>query len=177
MVLFCFNSASIIWAIRSVSAKEEPSGVSALIKKMGFSDFGKMEKPILFGICNDPANNTTATAKVGHGLRNAQCSNLVYEPLMPFFKALIKIFPSDGWPLPLCDSFKMRLLKNGTMVSDTTIEAKMVMVTANGKLRINWPEASGKKLRGKNAKTSVTVQPMTASVICLVALMAASRLP
>lgn len=59
------------------------------------------------------------------------------------------------------------------MVRETSMEAKIVIVTAMGRLRIKSPDASGRKLSGKNARTSVTVQPMTAKVICLLALTAA----
>ena len=48
--------------------------------------------------------------------------------------------------------------------------------TAIGKLRINAPEASGKKIKGIKATIKVAVQPTTAKVICFVAIMEASRL-
>ena len=66
------------------------------------------------------------------------------------------------------------LAKNGTMVTDTKREAKTVVITAIGRLRINSPEASGKKVNGRKAKIKVAVQPTTARPICLVAKIAAS---
>ena len=61
----------------------------------------------------------------------------------------------------------------GTMVRETSIDANTDVITANGRLRMNSPEPSGRNTKGRNAIISVAVQPTTASVICLVASMAA----
>ena len=72
--------------------------------------------------------------------------------------------------------FRMRLERNGMMVSDTSSEETTDDMTASGNERMNSPEASGIKASGKKAIASVAVVPTTASVICFVASTAANFL-
>src|SRR5690606_30307324 len=78
------------------------------------------------------------------------------------------------WSGPL--SLRNQVERKGIIVSETSIEASTLMITAMGRLRTKSPEPSGKNTSGKNAITKVTVQPTTESEICLVAFNAASCL-
>ena len=60
------------------------------------------------------------------------------------------------------------------MVSDTIIDAVIVATMVPMKLWMNFPAPSGRKKRGKKAKTKTPVDPKTAIVISLVPSIAAS---
>jgi hypothetical protein len=64
--------------------------------------------------------------------------------------------------------FEQPAWKKGMMVKETNIEAKTLMMTAIGKLRIKSPEPSGKKTKGINAMIKVMVHPTTDKPICFV---------
>ena len=63
------------------------------------------------------------------------------------------------------------------MVKETSMEANTEAITASGNLRINSPDPSGRKTRGIKAMIKVAVHPITASVICFVASIAAKLFP
>ena len=61
------------------------------------------------------------------------------------------------------------------MVSETSSDAPIVKTTATGMHRMNCPAVPGSARSGRNANSSVAVQPSTLTVICRVARTAASR--
>ena len=137
---------------------------------MGFSEAGKTENPTFGTSSNVPTNIKTATSKVVFGNRIAPFNSRRYEPLIIQFKPRKKIFPFGfSWFNRIFDA------KNGTIVSETNSEASIVVTTAIGKPRIKSPAPSGKNRSGRKAKINVAVQPTTASVICSVAFIEASK--
>ena len=78
-------------------------------------------------------------------------------------------------PSAPCPSARsIRLARNGITVSDTSSEAPTVNSTAAGNERMKMPAPSGRNSSGRNANSSVAVQPITAIAIWSVAVMAAS---
>ena len=137
---------------------------------MGFSEAGNTLNPTFGTSAKVPTSIKRATNKVVFGKAIALCNNWRYEPLMSHFKPLKKILPrGSSWLLNIFED------KKGTIVKDTKRDAKIVVTTAIGKPLIKSPEPSGKKSKGRKAKIKVAVQPITAKLICSVALMEASK--
>ena len=77
---------------------------------------------------------------------------------------------------PSCScGFRILLAKNGTTNKAMSIEPTTDAITAIGILRINSPAISGINTKGRKAITKVTVHPTTASAICSVPFIAASK--
>ena len=66
-----------------------------------------------------------------------------------------------------------RLAMNGMNSKATSSEPMTVAMTVMGNTRMNLPGVPGSNASGRNANTSVAVQPMMASAICRVPAMAA----
>ena len=131
---------------------------------------GNRLKPISGTSASDPSTNPVATTIVRTGFASARCSVGTYQRRIAPVTSLKARPPSSASPSAL----STRLARNGITVYATNSEASTVNSTAAGSERMNRPAPSGRNSSGRNANSSVTVQPSTASAIWSVAAIAAS---
>ncbi len=167
----CAASTFSTWrTAASVWARDDPSGVSIETMNWRSPALGNRLKPIDGTRATLPASSRPPATRVVRGWPSDQCSTGRYDISMARLKPRRTRLPRSS-----ASRASTALARNGTMVSDTSSEARMVRMTATGRLRMKSPALPGRNRSGTNANTSAAVQPRTATAIWRVARMAASR--